>query len=562
MVEGTRRGYNDRGSRISPLLVYPPCRFSALPRHPPFGLMSLAAVLREHGIQSEILDLNALRPPLAEVKTRIAESGANVFCIGGMATVYYYIKCLTLYLKERYPKTPIVCGGSLATSLPEHTLRNTGSDVCVLGEGEPVILDVLRAVVSGEGLDRIPGIAYLDPSGRVVFTPPRPRLTDLDSLPYPAYDMVDMDLYFRNELRVKFPTFGSRGKELVEKGVDPDWLARPVTIFTKRGCPYQCTFCYRNFGRQLVSFSVDYVISHMRFLEERFRTKHFVIADETFNANRHWVREFCRELARRNANYLINTANSNRAANLDEELVWLMHQAGFSEIGVGIESFHDPSLRYMKKGQTAQQTKDAIAITKRYDSYRFAMMLFGFPTDSKEAMDLNVKTLSSLGIFSCNFNIPCPYPGTELFDYAVEKGIIDDVEEFLLRLADKDVGELIVNVSNMSDKELLALIRYGYDALLLEKLRNSRLGPLHPILKHVHGFIWNLFRVSLLQCSRAAYSRLRRLGRADSPSRTSFKRACELRKEVFSELSRLSGGSKPSRGAAGHRDPFGRDGAE
>lgn len=538
-----KRGHGDNA--LKALLIYPPCRLNALPRHPPFGLMSLAAVLKQDGIEPEILDLNALRLPLAQVEKKIAESEADVFCIGGMATVYYYIKYLTLYLKQRYPQKPVVCGGSLATSLPEHTLRHTGSDVCVIGEGEPVVVDVLRSVVSGKGLDRVLGIAYLDAGGKVAFTPPRPRLADLDSLPYPAYDLVDMDLYFRNELLVKFSSLGSRGEELIRKGIDPDWFSRPVSIFTKRGCPYQCTFCFRNFGRKLVAFSVDYVISHMEFLEKKFRTRHFVIADETFNANKHWVREFCEELIRKDADYLINTANSNRAGNLDEELVGLMKRAGFSRIGVGIESFYDPSLKCMKKGQTAQQTKHAIAIVKRHESYRYAMLLFGYPTDSKAAMDENVKALASLGIYACTFNIPCPYPGTELFDYAVKNGKINDLEEFLLRLADKDIDEMIVNLSNMSDKELLKLIQYGYDRLLLERIRNSRLRLLHPVLKRVHEFAWDRWEVSLLKYLKQSHSRLRSVYRRDSPLRPRLHHGEELKKEVFSGLSRLSGGRDP-----------------
>jgi anaerobic magnesium-protoporphyrin IX monomethyl ester cyclase len=492
------------------LLIYPPVRLSASPRYPPYGFLYLGAVLREAGIDVEVMDINLLRLPFDEVMQRLDEMKFDVIGIGGMTTVYYYMKLLSLELKSRYPDVPIIGGGSACSASPEVVLRNTGFDVVCIGEGEPIISDLVRRLADNESIADIPGIAYLGHDGEPVLSSERARMPDMLSLPYPAYDLVDMDTYLRNNSAVytRVPGVQERVEEL---GIDPDRVVRPMTLFTKRGCPFGCNFCYRNFGRKVAHSSVDYTLDHMSFLEERFNTQHFIFNDEIFNVDKHWVMEFCQRLIDEDRRYILGANNGFRANVLDRDMVMALKEAGFCQIGIGIESFYDPTLKAMQKGQTAAQVFNAIRLTKEAGLHiNSAQLLFGYETDGEESMKANVEALTELGFTWANYSIPCPYPGTYLYGIAREAGHIEDEEHWLMELADRDISDRVINLSNMSEAELRGWIRWGDDQLKINHLR-----PSHPIvagvLDHLQPIIRRMFEWDLYNGIERVWAALRGL---------------------------------------------------
>jgi radical SAM superfamily enzyme YgiQ (UPF0313 family) len=461
------------GDRLKVLFLYPPVRLIAAPRIPPMGFLYMAAILEHEGIDVEILDLNVLRLPIDQVMVEIRKRQFDVIGMGGMTTVYYYIKLLSLKIKAEFPHVPIIGGGSACSASPDTVLTKTGVDVVCIGEGEPIIADLVRRLAAQQSISDIPGIGYFGSDGKVVKTSTRGRYEGWPEGLFPAHHLVDMEVYIRNNA-VKYTNVPGMLNRIKELGLDPDKAKRPIHIFSKRGCPFPCTFCYRNFGRKVVYDSVDHVLDYMTMLMEKYDTQHFVFGDELFNVNEGWVASFCEGVKKRGMKVLLSTSNGLRANCCTEESLRTMYDVGFYRVGIGIESFHEPSLVAMKKQQTAVQIKEAIRLIRKVGlELNEGGMLFGYETDNWDAMRSNVDALTELGWFMTGFSIPCPYPGTYLYDKAIASGAITEEEPWLLELADRDVADRIINMSGLPTEELQRIIEWGTDQLAINEVRQK-----------------------------------------------------------------------------------------
>lgn len=492
------------------LFIYPPVRLTAPPRIPPFGYLYMGAVLEEAGIEVEVLDLNAKRLPIGEVVSEIRRRRFDVVGIGGMTTVYYYIKLLSNLIKQDFPQTPIIGGGSACSASPEVVLKNTGVDVVCIGEGEPIVVELVKALVAKQPIDHLPGLAFRSSDGSTVRTADRGRFQGWPEGLFPAHHLVDMELYIRNNA-LKYLSVPGLADRIRELGLDPEKASRPVHIFSKRGCPFACTFCYRNFGRKVVYDSIGHVVDYMAMLADQYSTQHFVFGDELFNVSEGWVLEFCGELRRRGTRYLLSTSNGLRANCCTERSLRAMYEVGFYRVGIGIESFHDPSLKAMKKGQTAQQIKDAVKLISRVGlQLNEGGMLFGYPTDDWDAMRANIEGLTELGWFNTGFSIPCPYPGTSLYSEALEAGAIADEEEWLMELSDRDVSDRVINLSGRPIEELTAMIVWGNDQLAINQLARKypRLSRVLNVIQPAGRRVLNLDLLGVLYRAKKGITRL------------------------------------------------------
>lgn len=477
------------------LLIYPPVRLAAPPRVPPMGYLYLGAVLEEAGISVEILDLNVLRLPIDDVMAEVRRREFDVIGIGGMTTVYYYLELLSLMLKREFPTTPIMGGGSACSASPQTVLESTGVDVVCIGEGEPIIVELVEALTARRPIDHIPGIAYRASDGSIVRTAERERFAGWRGMAFPAHHLVDMEVYIRNNA-IKYLEVPGLKARVAELGIEPRKAARPIHIFSKRGCPFGCTFCYRNFGRKVVYDAPEHVADYMEYLGQRYDTAHFVFGDELFNVDHGWVEEFCDVLSTRKTNYLLSTNNGLRANCITEEGLLQMKSVGFYRLGIGIESFYDPSLKMMKKNQTAKQIVDAINLTEKLGlSVDEGGMLFGYETDSWEAMRENVRVLTELRRFNTGFSIPCPYPGTYLYERARKLGMIKDERAWLMELADRDVADRVINTSGIPDDELQEIVEWGVDQLAINSIAD-RFPILFRVLNRVQPWLRRRFDAS------------------------------------------------------------------
>ncbi len=474
------------------LLIYPPVRLTQHPLYPPYGLLNIAAVLREAGANVEILDLNMDRLPISKLKEELKRRKFDIIGTGGMATVYYYMKFLAGFIKKEYPNVPIIGGGTACSGSPDVVIEKTKFDAIVFGEGEPVIIDLVYSIINNKDLSNIPGIAYKNDKGEIIKTKDRPRMLNLGEIPLPAYDLIDMEKYISNAFIYKNQKNNVIEARIKALNLDKTKAYRPIMIFAKRGCPFECTFCYRNFGRKVISLSVQNILDHMTFLEEKYNSINFVFGDETFNVDKHWVIELCDRLIAEKRNYILGVGNGLRANLIDNELISKMKEAGFCSVSVGIESFHNPTLKEMNKKQTAETIANAITcINENGLRLMSAQMMFGFSSDSRESMKENIRMCMKLNLKHPSFSVPCPYPGTYLYEKAISNNYIEDEEGWLMELADKDISDRVINMSGMSEKELKMIIAKGKNTVKMYFKRKEKpiYGSVVTVFQYLGSFL-------------------------------------------------------------------------
>ncbi|MBU1781753.1 B12-binding domain-containing radical SAM protein [bacterium] len=415
------------------LLINPLIRERDLPRNIPHGIAILASVLREKGYNVILLDINGCRYSKEEVRSRLKSLDYDVVGIGGLIPVYREVKWLSETIKAIHPGIPIIVGGSVGFSVPELVLQRTGVDIVCNQEGEMTLPEIFHAIETGSKLDSVKGI-WFKKDGQTVKTPERELIRDLDTIPFPAWDLLPMDVYLNN------PVVG---------------VGRDIDFISSRGCPYQCTFCFRAFGRKYRPHSVDYIVEAIKFLKRDYSIDFVSFQDDEFIATPKRVEEFCERLQR--ADIRIKWSATGRVNLANRELYKRAKEAGCVSISYGIESGSQRMLDSMKKGVTVEQAKEAISLNREVGLRLPTSFIVGMPGETGETAWETVEFCKETAIPLKGLMFATPYPGTELFEYALKNNKIKgDIEDFILRLG--DAVDFTVNLTDaFTDDELIAL---------------------------------------------------------------------------------------------------------
>jgi radical SAM superfamily enzyme YgiQ (UPF0313 family) len=323
--------------------------------HLPLGLLYLVSVLEEQGYRVDLRDYQLLageNPFDIERTLAFLEDSAPVVGLSCMANLLPYTLLVAQALKARHPEKTVILGGTGPTAVEGAILRRFDAvDVIVRGEGERTIVELMRALGAGGDLRAVPGISFRS-GGSVVENRPRPRIDDLDALPWPAYHRLDLAAY---------QGFG---------------------IVTSRGCPYRCTFCSVApiWEHQAVLRSVESVVAEMRHLFETYGITTFLLQDEYFVSDKARMLGFCSAL--RSAGLPVSWKCFARVNLVDEEMLRAMAGAGCVHVRYGVESGSEAVLRRVAKGFTARQASEVIALSARIFAEVDAFFIWGFPFET------------------------------------------------------------------------------------------------------------------------------------------------------------------------------------
>ena len=439
------------------LLINPPVRQRQGPQDIPVGLAMIASITKQEGHQIAFLDLNANRVTLQVAANEIMIDDYDIIGIGGLSSQYKEIKQILPICRQIHPDALIVAGGGFVTYMPDKMLKlRPEIDIIAIGEAEETWADFLREGPHGD-FSKVKGIAFRDKNGKIIFTEPRPLIKDMDTLPYPAYELLDLDKYSENY------QFCLSEEMLTTK--------RKIHMITERGCPRQCTFCTHNgmsrwdqvvsigkekvrelddeFGfQQIARFnSPKFVVKHLKFLTEQYNLGYVFIADENLTSNRKRTIELCNLMIKEGIPNKVKWGTAGDAASVDDDVIALMKKAGCTFISYGGESASDKVLKYdIQKGTTRKNNQDAVDIMKRQGMEPIMTFMLGNPhedvNDILETTDFFVKNNLSCDPFICT-----PYPGTKLYlDY--EQQILEQFDERLAEVKNWPEGSI--------DKELLA----------------------------------------------------------------------------------------------------------
>lgn len=372
---------------------------------PCLGLATIAACLLRDGHEVTVLDCTAEQLLPAEAGRRMAASAPPDY-VGVTATCATFENALAMakISKELFPNAMVVFGGPHPTVDPEAALASGVVDAVAIGEGE----ETMSEIVSGKALREVDGIVWRD-GDAPVHNPHRPPLKDLNSLPYPAYELLPMDKYR--------PAVGS-------------YKSLPaMSMFATRGCPGRCTFCHRLFGGKLRARSAKNIAGEIRLLNERYGIKEIMFYDDTFTFFEKEVRELCRILIEEGPK--VDWSCFTRVDRVDEEMLRLMKRSGCHLILFGVESSDPQILKNIRKGIVLEDAKKAVKLARKVGIRTRASFMFGNPGETKETVEATIRFAKELDPDQVQFNLTTAYPGTELYAWAKEHGYL---------ATDKNVG--------------------------------------------------------------------------------------------------------------------------
>jgi anaerobic magnesium-protoporphyrin IX monomethyl ester cyclase len=429
---------------------------------PPLGIAYLAAALEgeEHAVK--IVDAQALGLSVSQIKREIEKSQPELVGVTSTTPTIYEALAVIKAAKEACPNAFTVLGGPHASFLPFETLRECGHlDAVCIGEGEETILDLVRAIRRKEGLSNVKGIAYRsgDSTAR---TQPRPLISDLDSLPFPARHLLPMEKY----------------KVLDEK--------RTIGhLMTSRGCPFNCTFCSSSllFGKRLRCRSPENVVDEIEQVISEYNIETIEFADDEFTLNRRRTEDICGEMKRRGVD--ITWACSSRVDTVSKALLQKMKEAGCYLIFYGVESSSQRILNLIKKGVTVEQIVNAIKWTKEAGIKVLGSFMLGFPDETREEIKRTIKFAKKLQIDYAQFSLVTPYPGTELYNTSKSRGLLltEDWSQYT-------AGKPSIATKYCSKEDLIKLFRRAYTSFYLSPrilLHNLRTGSLSLFIRAVRS---------------------------------------------------------------------------
>ena len=400
---------------------------------PPFGAWStygvhrapnqfyaqLAAYVREKGnADVAVVDARAwemkVEQMLEEVKLHNPEVvvlGDILHSTGGLATIWHFNETARK-IKEVLPSTRVAVGGLWYSALYEEVLKKQPYiDFVMVGEAELTLDELVQKLGSGEGrLSDIAGLASRE-GDRVVIGPHRELIPDIDVLPLPAYDLFPMERYVGH----------TSWKHFSE-------------LYTSRGCPGGCSFCYEwsqydpRSPKDFTSWrghSGKRVADELELLQKKFGVETVVFQDDAFNVSTELVEDICNEILRRNIkmNWVILGRADDWVKQI--ELFPLMKKAGMFMGLVGIEVSSDEELRKLGKGVTVSQIKETVDGLRRNNVGTVGTFMIGFEDDSEESIKKRFAFADEVDpdVFALQFVTPSP--GSPLWKQLIQEGKID-----------------------------------------------------------------------------------------------------------------------------------------
>ncbi|MEW6008495.1 MAG: radical SAM protein [Candidatus Omnitrophota bacterium] len=392
------------------LLLNPPfTEYGGLEGHggkaAPLNLAYLAAFLRAKRPQDKIsiLDCEGLELSYNDIAIELKSIQPDIVGITAPTPAYVQVKEVSKIIKEISKDIKVILGGPHPTAFPLETVKEEFVDFSVYGEGELTLLDLVNAIDKKMDFSSVKGIAFKDIYGDAHLTELRPLIQDLDSIPFPARELLPLEIYFPP------PT-----KRVSNK--------KSGNMITSRGCPYQCTYCMARiiWNKKVRYRSVKNVVDEIEECVKNFGIGEFNFHDELFTLKKERTIEICREIRRRKLD--IAWVCMVRVDYVWEDVLREMKLAGCKKIMFGFESGSQEILDLMKKNVKVEQAYEAVKLVKRCGIKTAGNFMFGNIGETEETIRKSINLAKRLNTDTVAFFIASPYPGTEFYNIAKESG--------------------------------------------------------------------------------------------------------------------------------------------
>ena len=371
---------------------------------PPVSLATIGAVLEQDGHEVRVLDCAAAGIPWSGLGEEITRSAPRLIIWSTGTPSIHNDLSFAAFIKEIDPAITTAVFGTHVTALDRQCLEQFPAlDIIIRNEPEMTARELARSLQDGTPCAGIPGVTARSAAGEIIAGPPRPFIEELDALPFPAWHLLDNTLYrlpFREE---------------------PFLIVAPL-----RGCPFNCSFCtcQTYYGKKLRKRSIRRVIQEIEYDMKQFGVRNFFIWAETFVVDKRYVGELCREII--HSGLKISWTCNSRVDTVDASLLQLMAQAGCWMISFGIESAEQKVLDGVDKGTTVEQAYAAVAAAREAGIKTVGHFILGLPGETRESLDRTIAYASALGLDLAQFYCAVPFPGSRLYEKALQEGWLKD----------------------------------------------------------------------------------------------------------------------------------------
>lgn len=369
--------------------------------YPPLGTIQAAAVIRESGFHVSLFDTNLKEGP-GQLSKVIQQQKAGYLVIYDDGFNYLTKMCLTNMREAAFEMADIakkqgciiiVCSSD-ATDHYEKYFSH-GVDYVVKGEGEQTLKELLQAIEKNADPSQIAGLAFVK-NGKTLITPPRNVMKDLDSLPLPAWDLVDIPSY----------------KRIWEK--HHGYFS--LNIATTRGCPFKCNWCAKPiYGNRYNCRSPRHVVREIEMLIEKFQPDHFWMCDDIFGLKPGWVQEF-KDIIRAKGLKFKYKIQSRADLLLEEDTIDALAQSGAETVWVGAESGSQRILDAMDKGISVDQIGRASRLLRQKDVQVGFFLQFGYLGETFQDIEATIQMVLELMPDELGISVSYPLPGTKFYD--------------------------------------------------------------------------------------------------------------------------------------------------
>jgi radical SAM superfamily enzyme YgiQ (UPF0313 family) len=410
--------------------------------------MSIAAYLRqEKHCDVHIEDIRISGADEHEIEAKVRSYSPDVVGISALTFESDAIVWIAEAVKRVDDSIPVVLGGPHATAYPEMAIQTPNIDYLVVGEGELVAGELVERLVNGGDPSDLKGIVF-ERNGEIVSTGRGAFLKNLDRLPMPAYDLIQIEEYG------EYPRMSRTGSGPF------------MSLFSSRGCPYRCIYCHNIFGGVFRPRSAENLFAEVKHLHDTYGMRDFEILDDIFNLDRKRLIQFCDLVIASGMKVSFAFPNGLRGDILDEIQLRKLKEAGTIYIAFAIETGSSRLQKLIRKNLKLDKVRRNIELAHSLKIHPHGFFMIGFPGETLEEMQMTVDFMMSSKLHTIAIFAVMPFEGTELGEMARKMGRVP-VNDFSFSYYSKE----FVNLTEVSDRGVNRLRRSALMKFYLDPRR-------------------------------------------------------------------------------------------